>query len=82
MELIQQVIQDSTTVKFRRSGSSSAGLPFGALLPGQAANAWAMVSSADDVSTLSTLDGVVQTVGSTADALSHGIVRTSWRFWP
>jgi hypothetical protein len=81
-ELILQAVQDSTTAKFRRSGSSSAGLPSDTLLPGQTTNAQAMGAFADDVSVLSTLGGVVWTVSSVADALSSRMVRTSRRFWP
>jgi hypothetical protein len=73
-EFIQQVIPDSTTVKFRKSGSSSARLPSSTLLPGQATNAQAMGASPDDVSTLGS---VIWTVGSAADALSLGMVKTN-----
>jgi hypothetical protein len=38
------------------------GLSSGALLPSQTTNDWVMGASADDVSTLSTLDGVIQHV--------------------
>jgi hypothetical protein len=38
-ELVWQAIQDSTTVKFRRSGSSSTELSSGSSLPNQATNA-------------------------------------------
>jgi hypothetical protein len=63
-------------VKFRRSESSSVGLSFGALLPSRATNAWAVRASTDDVSTLFTLGGVVQTVGSAVDALPPRMLRT------
>jgi Zn-dependent M28 family amino/carboxypeptidase len=75
-ELIQQVIPDSTVVKFRRSGSSSVGLPSNTLLPSWATNAWAVGASADDVSTLFTLGRTVWIVGSITDALSPGMVKT------
>jgi hypothetical protein len=74
-ELIRQMISDSATVMFRRSGTSSARLPSGALLPGRATNAWAVGTSTDDVPALSTFGGVVRTMGSTADALPPGMVR-------
>jgi hypothetical protein len=70
------MISDSTVAKFRRPGLSSVRLLSGALLPGQATNAWAVGTSADDVPTLSTLGRVVRTMGSTADALPPGMVRT------
>jgi hypothetical protein len=41
-EFIQQMVSDSTTSNFRRSGSSSTRLSSGALLPGWATNVWAM----------------------------------------
>jgi hypothetical protein len=41
----------------------------------RATNVWAMGASTDDVSTLSTLGGVVQTVDSTADELPPEMVR-------
>jgi hypothetical protein len=69
------MISDIAALKFRRSGSSSARLSFDALLPGQATNAWAMGASADDVDTLSSLGGVVWTMGTTTDALPPGKVR-------
>jgi hypothetical protein len=55
------------------------GLSSDALLPSRATNAWAMGTSTDDVSTLG---GVVRSVGSAADALSPRMVQTSWMFWP
>jgi hypothetical protein len=70
------MISDSTAAKFKRSGTSSTRLSFGTLLPDWATNTWAVGASVDDVSTLSSLGGVVQTVGSTADALPSGMVRT------
>jgi hypothetical protein len=76
-ELIQQAIQDSIMVKLRRSGSSLVGLPSSALLLGQATNTWAVGASVNDVSTLSTLGGVVRTMRSAVDALPPGMVRTS-----
>jgi hypothetical protein len=42
----------------------------------------AVGASADDVSTLSFLRGVVQTVGSTTNSLPLGIVKTYRGFWP
>jgi hypothetical protein len=76
-ELIQQANQDSVTMKFRRSGSSSVRLLSGVLLPDRATNAWAVGASADDASTLCTLGRVVQTMGSTTDALPPEMVRTT-----
>jgi hypothetical protein len=70
------MISDYTTAKFRRSGLSSTQSSSGALLPSRATNAWAVGAFTDDVSTLSTLGGVVQTMGSTVDALPLGMVRT------
>jgi hypothetical protein len=58
--------------KFKRTWPSSKGLSSDASLPSQATNAWTLGASDDDVSTLG---GVVQTVDSTNDALSPGIVR-------
>jgi hypothetical protein len=81
-KLIQPIIQDTATAKFRRSGSSSIRASFGALLPNWAINAWAVEASTDDVSPLSTLGGLVQSVDSATDALSPRMVRTSRRFWP
>jgi hypothetical protein len=75
-EFIQQMVSDSTTSNFRRSGSSSTRLSSGALLPGWATNVWAMGASADDVSTLSSLGGVVRTMGTATDALPPGTVAT------
>jgi hypothetical protein len=70
------MISDSTVMKFRRMGSSSARLSFGALLPGRATNAWVVGASADDVSTLSSLGGVVWTMDTTVNALLPRMVRT------
>jgi hypothetical protein len=70
------MISNSTAVKFRRSGSLSARLSSTALLFGRVANAWVMGTSADDVSTLSSLSGVVRIMGGTTDALPPGMVRT------
>jgi hypothetical protein len=39
-------------------------------------------ASVVDVSALSTLRGMVRTVGSTTDAFSLRVVRTYWRFCP
>jgi hypothetical protein len=75
-ELVRQTISDSTTSKFRRLGSSSARLSSGALLPGQAANAWVMGTSTDDVSNLSSMGEVVRNIGATANALPPGMVWT------
>jgi hypothetical protein len=44
------------------------------LTSGWATNAWVVGASANDVSTL---DGVVQTIGNAIDALSLEVVRTS-----
>jgi hypothetical protein len=63
--------------KFRRLGSSSERVSFGTLLPGRATNVWAMGVYADDVSAMSTLGRVVWTLGSTADAFSPRMVKTS-----
>jgi hypothetical protein len=63
--------------KFRRLGSTSKGVSFGALLPDWATNAGRVGASANDVFALSTLGRVIRTVGSTADALSPRMVRTS-----
>jgi hypothetical protein len=79
-ELVQQKISDPTAAKFRRSGSSSPRLSFGALLSGRAINAWAMGTSADDVPALSSLGGVVRFMGVTTDALPPGMVGTYSRF--
>jgi hypothetical protein len=67
------MISDSTAMKFRGSVSSSAKLSSNVLLPGRAINAWVVGVSTDDVSTLGR---VVQTMGSTANALPPGMVRT------
>jgi hypothetical protein len=63
-------------MKFTRSGSSPTGASFGALLLDQATNAWVVRASTDDVSALSTLGGVVQSMDSVANALALGMVRT------
>jgi hypothetical protein len=70
------MISDSATVKFRRSGSSSARLSSDALLLNQTTNSRAVGTSADDVPTLSTLCRVVWTMGSAADALPLGMDMT------
>jgi hypothetical protein len=58
-KLVHQPTQDTVVVKVRRSGSSSTEASSDALLPDWATNAWAMGTFGDDVSVLSTLDGVV-----------------------
>jgi hypothetical protein len=80
--LVQQVISNPTTTTFRRSGASSPRLSSGVLLSCRATNAWAMGASVDDVPTLSSLGGVVRSMGATTDALSPRMVRTYSRFWP
>jgi hypothetical protein len=57
-------------------------LPPSASLSGQATNAWAMGASADDGPNLSSLGGVVQSMGATTNALPTGMVRTYSGFWP
>jgi hypothetical protein len=74
---IQQAIQDTTAMKFRRLGSSLAGLSSVTLLPRWASNAWVMGAFADDVSASSALGRVVQTMGSATNALPPDMVRTS-----
>jgi hypothetical protein len=81
-KFIQPKIQDITVLKFRRPGSSLTGASSNTLFPNRADNAWAVGASTDDVSTLSTLGEMVWTMGSTVDALSPRMIRTSWRFWP
>jgi hypothetical protein len=81
-ELVRQAISDPTTVAFRRSGASPPRLSFGVSLSGQATNAWVVGASIDDVPTLSSLGGVVRSMGATTDALSLGMVRTCSGFWP
>jgi hypothetical protein len=66
------MISDSAVSKFRVSELSSARLSSGALLLDRATNAWAVRISVDDVSTLSSLGGVVRIMGTTADALPPG----------
>jgi hypothetical protein len=51
------------------------GLSFGASLLSQATNVWVVGASTDDVSTLSSLGGVVQTMGSIIDVLPSRMVR-------
>jgi hypothetical protein len=63
------MISDSTVVKFRRPGSSSARLSFDTFLLGRATIAWVMGTPADDVPALSTLGRVVRTMGSTFNVL-------------
>jgi hypothetical protein len=76
------VILDPKVAKFKRSRSSSPRLSSDALLSGQATNAWAMGTSVDDVSTLSSLGGVVRSMGATTNALPPRMVRTCSGFWP
>jgi hypothetical protein len=80
-ELTRQMILDSATVKFRRPASSSIRLSYDALLFSWATNAWAVGISTNDVPALSTWGRVVQTMGSTTDALPPEMVRTNWGFW-
>jgi hypothetical protein len=81
-ELIRQAISNPTIAKFRRLGSLSPRLSSGALLSDRATNAWVVGTSADDVSTLSSLGGVVRSMGATTDALPPEMVRTCSGFWP
>jgi hypothetical protein len=76
------MISDSAATKVKGSGSLLARLSSSALLPGWATNAWVVGTSANDVSTLSSLGGVVWVMGTTADVLSPEMVRTYARFWP
>jgi hypothetical protein len=80
-QYVHQVIQDTIAAKFKRLGSSSKGVSYGALLPVWATNAGTMGASTDDVSALSTLGRVVRALDSTAQALLPGMVRISGRFW-
>jgi hypothetical protein len=80
-KFIQPTTQDTIAVKFRRSGASSTGASFSALLPDRATNAWSVGASTDDVSSLSSLGRVVRFVDSLANAFSPRVARTSWRFW-
>jgi hypothetical protein len=73
---IQQSIQNTVVTKFRRSGSSSTGASSDALLLNRATNAWVVGASADDVFSLFTLDGVVRSMDSVANALPPEMVRT------
>jgi hypothetical protein len=75
-ELVRQMILDSAVSKFKRSGTASIRLSSDTLLPGQTTIAWAVGASADYVSTLSSLGGVVWTMNTTIDALPPGMVRT------
>jgi hypothetical protein len=70
------MISDSIASRFRRLGSSSARLSYSTLFLGQATNAWAMETSTDDVSTLSSLGGVVRTMGIATNALQPRMIRT------
>jgi hypothetical protein len=74
-EFIRQMISDSATSNFRRSGSSSTRLSYDTLLPDRATNAWAVGASIDDVSTLSSLGGVVWAMGATTNAPPPRMVR-------
>jgi hypothetical protein len=60
--------------EFSRLGSSSEGVSSSILLPGQATNGKTVEAYADDIPTLGRM---VWTVGSTVDALSSEMVRTS-----
>jgi hypothetical protein len=62
-------------------GASPPRLSSDASLSGRATNAWVMGASADDVPTLSSLDGVVRSMGTTTDALPPGMVRTCSGFF-
>jgi hypothetical protein len=79
-QLMQQAIQDTTTTKFKRLGSSSKGVSYDALLPNWATNAKTVGAFADVVPAFSDLGRVVWTLGSATSALSPGMVRTSWWF--
>jgi hypothetical protein len=74
-ELIQQAIQDTATVKFRRVGPSSKGVLSGALLSGWVTNV-GTVGASNHVSALFALGRVVWALYSTSNALSPGMVRT------
>jgi Na+-translocating ferredoxin:NAD+ oxidoreductase RnfE subunit len=63
--------------KIQKVGIIIRGIIMLCLTSGRATNAWVVGASANDVSTLSTLDGVVQTMGNAIDAHSLGVVRTS-----
>jgi hypothetical protein len=80
-ELIRKAISDLTTTKFRRSGVSPPRLSFDASLSGRATNAWVVGASTDDVPTLSSLGGVVRSMGATTSALPPGMVRAYSGFW-
>jgi hypothetical protein len=82
MELVRQMISDSVVLKFRRLGSSLVRLSSGVLLPSQVTNAYAVGTSVNDVSTLSSLDGVVRTIDATNDALPPEMVKTCYGFCP
>jgi hypothetical protein len=64
-------------IEFRRLGLLSEGISFSVLPPGRATNVGTVGAFAYDVSTLSTMDGVVWTLDSVTDALSIRMVRTS-----
>jgi hypothetical protein len=81
-ELVWQAISDPTIATFRRTGASPPRLSFSASLSSRVTNAWAVGASADDVPTLSSLGGVVRSMGATTDALPPGMVRTCSGFWP
>jgi hypothetical protein len=75
------MISNSATPKFRSSGSSSARVSSGTLLHSRATNAWAIGASSDDVPTLSSVGGVVQTMDTATNALPPRMVRTYSGFW-
>jgi hypothetical protein len=77
-ELIRQAISNPTTAKFTRSGSSPPRLSSDASLSGHATNAWGAGASTNDVPTLSSLGGVVRSMGATSNALPM----TCSGFWP
>jgi hypothetical protein len=60
--------------KIQKVGIIIRGIIMLCLTSGWATNAWVVGASANDVSTL---DGVVQTIGNAIDALSLEVVRTS-----
>jgi hypothetical protein len=78
-KLVQPTIHDTTTAKFRRSVSLSTGVSSGALPPDRATNAQVVGASTDNVSALSTLDGVVRSVDSGTNVFSPRVARTAWR---
>jgi hypothetical protein len=76
------MISESIALKFRRLRLLSARLSSSFLLPSQATNAQTMGASADDVPALSSLCGVVWSMGTTIDALPPGMVGTYSGFCP